>query len=154
MKGVRWLDEREQRAWRGLQQMHRQLSAALARQLGAESNLSYPDYEVLVVLTEQPDGRLRPFELGGRLGWEKSRLSHHLARMAARGLVGKQRCDDDRRGSFVTVTVRGRRAIEAAAPGHVTAVRRLFLEPLTREQLDGIADSADRVLAALGNEPG
>ena len=97
----RWLDEREARAWRALQRMHMQLTGALARQLGEGSNLSYPDYEVLVALTDQPDGRLRPFELGHLLGWEKSRLSHHIARMAARGLVRKERCTTDRRGSFV-----------------------------------------------------
>ena len=63
MDDVRWLNEREERAWRSLQFMQMRLDGALARQLAAESGLSYPDYVVLVALTDRPDGRLRLFEL-------------------------------------------------------------------------------------------
>ena len=69
--------------------MQMRLEGELARQLAADSGLSYPDYLVLVALTDRPDGRMRLFELAGVLGWEKSRLSHHVARMATRGLVKK-----------------------------------------------------------------
>ncbi len=152
MNEVPWLDERELRAWRSLQFMQMRLEGELARQLTADSSLSYPDYLVLVALTDRPDGRMRLFELGEVLGWEKSRLSHHVARMADRQLVKKEKCDSDRRGAFVVVTKRGRNEIEAAAPGHVTAVRRLFVDRLTPDQLDAIGKAADIVLAAL-DEP-
>lgn len=153
MTETRWLAEREERAWRALQLMQMRLDGALARQLAADTGLSYPDYRVLVALTDQPEGRMRLFELADLLGWEKSRASHHVARMVERGLVKKQTCASDRRGFFVTVTARGRRQIEAAAPGHVAAVRRLFVDRLTAEQLDTVADIAEAVLAELG-EPG
>lgn len=152
---MRWLDEKEQRAWRSLQLMQMRLTAHLARQL-ASSGLSYSDYVVLVSLTEQPHGRMRLYELGRVLGWEKSRLSHHIARMAERGLVDKVRCGTDRRGADVVVTGQGRKEIEAAAPGHVEAVRRLFVDRLSPEQLDQIAAAAEAVVAGLddacGNE--
>jgi len=146
------LNTREERAWRSLQFMQMRLEGELARQLAADSGLSYPDYLVLVALTDRPDGRMRLFELGDVLGWEKSRLSHHVARMAERGLVTKEKCDSDRRGAFVVITKRGRKEIAAAAPGHVTAVRRLFVDRLTPAQLDAIGKAAGIVLAAL-DEP-
>lgn len=146
---TQWLTDREKRAWRGLQMMQMRLTGALSRQLAADSQLSYQDYLVLIGLTESDEGRLRLFELGRNLGWEKSRLSHHIARMAQRGLVVKEACDADRRGFHVVVTPAGRRAIESAAPGHVDAVRRLFVEALTPEQLDALAGIADAVLAAV-----
>jgi DNA-binding MarR family transcriptional regulator len=149
MDGVRWLDEREANAWRTLQMMQMRLDGELSRRLAAESGLSYPDYVVLVALTERPDGRMRLFELAAGLGWEKSRLSHHIARMVQRGLVAKEKCGDDRRGSFVVVTPAGRREIEAAAPGHVRAVRELFVDLLTPEQLDAVGAAAAVVLAAF-----
>jgi DNA-binding MarR family transcriptional regulator len=149
MEQVLWLDEREERAWRALQSMQMQLTARLARELAATSGLSYPDYLVLVALTDRPDGRMRMFELARGLGWEKSRLSHHVARMADRGLLTKEQCDTDRRGAFVVVTDEGRREIEAAAPGHVDAVRRLFIDRLTARQLDTIGTAAQAVLATL-----
>lgn len=131
--------------------MQLRLTARLSREL-AGSDLSYPDYTVLVVLTDQPDGRLRAYELGAELGWEKSRVSHHVSRMAARGLVTRERCPSDQRGSFVAVTDRGRAAIAAAAPGHVAAVRRYFVDLLSPEQLDTLAAITARVLAALDEE--
>ena len=85
MDEVRWLNEREERAWRSLQFMQLRLEGELARQLAADSGLSYPDYLVLVALTDRRDGRMRLFELASVLGWEKSRLSHHVGRMADRG---------------------------------------------------------------------
>lgn len=149
MPEVRWLNEREERAWRALQFMQMRLEAELARQLAADSGLSYPDYLVLVALTDHPDGRLRLFELGHVLGWEKSRLSHHVARMTNRGLVKKERCDSDRRGFFVAITDKGRTEIESAAPGHLRTVRDLFIDRLTPDQLDVIATAAETVLSGL-----
>src|SRR5687767_13264716 len=149
MGKVRWLNEREERAWRALQFMQMRLEGELARQLAADSGLSYPDYVVLVALTDRSDGRMRLFELAGVLGWEKSRLSHHISRMADRGLVAKKRCDADRRGAYVVITTRGRNEIAAAAPGHVAAVRRLFVDRLTPRQLDAVGDAAEAVLAAF-----
>ena len=69
--------------------------------------------------------------------------------MVERGLVTKERCDSDRRGAHVVVTRRGRKEIEAAAPGHVAAVRRLFVDRLTPAQLDAVGAAAEAVLAGL-----
>ncbi len=146
---ARWLDEDQQRAWRTVQVMQARLNAALGSQLAAESDLSYADYVVLVVLTDAPSGAARVHELAQHLGWERSRTSHHIARMVERGLVRKERCAADRRGSFVVATEEGRRAIEAAAPGHVAAVRRFFVDALTREQLSALADAAVQVVDAI-----
>ncbi len=129
--------------------MQVRLNAALASQLAAESTLSYADYVVLVALTDRPQGAARVLELARHLGWERSRASHHIARMAERGLVRKERCALDRRGSFVVVTEAGRRAIAAAAPGHVAAVRRFFIDALSNEQLEVLAVAADQVIGAI-----
>jgi len=152
VESVRWLNQREERAWRSLQFMQMRLEGELARQLATDSGLSYADYVVLVALTDRPDGRMRLFEVAEVLGWEKSRVSHHTSRMADRKLVNKEKCGSDRRGAYVVVTRQGRRAIEAAAPGHVAAVRRLFVDRLTLSQLDAIGDAAEAVLAAF-DEP-
>ena len=149
MEETRWLDEREAAAWRGFLEMHARLTAELNRRLAGRSGLSSQDYAVLVALTDHPDGHLRLYELAERLDWEKSRLSHHIARMAARGLVKKSACGTDRRGSFVGITARGRREIESAAPSHVADVRQLFIDRLTRSQLDAMAASAQKVLEGV-----
>jgi DNA-binding MarR family transcriptional regulator len=146
---VRWLNEREQRAWRALQLMQMRLTARLAHDLAVTSDLSYADYVVLVALTDRSDGRMRPFELGETLGWEKSRVSHQVNRMADRRLVAKEACEEDRRGAFVVVTPAGRKAVEAAAPRHVETVRRLFVDRLTPAELDALGAASEKVLQGL-----
>lgn len=149
MSETPWLDEEETRAWRGFLQMSAQLNARLNRNLVRDAGMSEADYAVLVHLTEAPDARLRAFELGAILQWEKSRLSHHLTRMERRGLVAREECESDARGSFVVVTEQGRAAIEAAAPGHLEDVRRYFIDVLTPAQRAAVADAAEAVLARL-----
>ena len=148
---VRWLDAGQQRAWRAWLDAHARLSARLNRELQAGSGLSLSDYDVLVHLTDVPEGRLRSFELGDGLQWEKSRVSRQVARMAERGLVAKEASPEDGRGAYVTLTRAGRRAIEQAAPAHVELVRRLMFDDLTSDQvrtLEAIAAAVVRRLDA------
>jgi DNA-binding MarR family transcriptional regulator len=145
----RWLDEREQRAWRGYTQMHKRLNRLLGQRLVRDSGLSNADYEVLVPLSEAPDQQLRGRDLAGGVGWEKSRLSHHLARMEQRGLIERRECATDARGAFFRLTPTGRRAIEEAAPLHVEAVRETFIDLLTPDELDVLTTITARVLDRL-----
>jgi len=153
MAEPRWLTKREQRAWRAYMAMEHHLGSRVARELQQATGLSGADYEVLVNLSEAPDERLRPMELGRATEWEKSRLSHHLTRMEERGLVKRQACPTDNRGAHIVLTAKGRKAIEAAAPQHVEHVRRLFIDALTAEQLDALADIAETIVAKLGEDP-
>ena len=125
------------------------LAARLNRQLQADCGLSLPEYEVLVQLSEAPDGKLRQFQLGLALDWEQSRLSHLLTRMSRRGFVVRQDCVADRRGAEVVLTAAGRAAIESAAPGHVAAVRRLVFDRMHREQAAAFGQAFEAILAGL-----
>jgi DNA-binding MarR family transcriptional regulator len=145
----RWLTEDEQRAWRGLVQVTSQLNARMNRQLQDDYGLSLADYEVLVALTEAPDGRSRVFEIADTLAWEQSRVSHQLARMQRRGLVAREECATDARGAFAVLTKVGRAAIERAAPAHVETVRQLVFDGLSRDQLAALTAVTSRVLQRL-----
>lgn len=154
MSDPHWLTPAEARAWRGYQQMSAQLNALLHRSLLRETGLSLSDYEVLVHLSEAPEGVLRAFELGGALQWEKSRLSHHLRRMESRGLVERRTCETDGRGLFVVLTPEGRATIEEAAPFHVSDVRRYLIDLLTPEQLTTLAEISEKVMAGFPSDDG
>ncbi len=141
-----WLSDREQEVWRRWLRVQTELPAALGRDLGRHSSLSMQDFETLVVLSEAPDERLRISALADQMHWERSRLSHHLRRMAARGLVRKEDCEEDGRGSFVSLTAQGRAALEAAAPSHVRAVRGIFLDGMSEDELSLLGGFLERVL--------
>lgn len=146
---TRWLSDDEQRAWRAFVTLQAKLNAQLNRELQAESDLSLADFEVLVHLTDRDDGRVRAFELARGMLWEKSRLSHHLARMQRRGLIDRVECPEDARGSYIELTPEGRRAIEHAAPGHVATVRRLIFDQLTPDQVQALRAISETVLGQL-----
>lgn len=156
MTEPRWLDEREQRAWRGYLAMQARLHARLNRRLQEESGLSLSDFDVLVALTDRADGgtssgvRMRVHELAETVQWERSRLSHQLSRMQRRGLVEREDCEDDARGAFVVLTDEGQRTIERAAPPHVDAVRELVFDGLDADQVDALARIAEIVLERVG----
>ena len=150
----RWLTEDEQRAWRGLLRMTSQLNARMNRQLLQEYGISLPDYEVLVALSEAPEGRLRVFEIADALAWEQSRVSHQLARMQRRGLIAREGCATDARGAFAVLTAAGRAAIEQAAPAHVEQVRQLVFDELSRGQVSALTEITTRVLNRLAATPG
>jgi DNA-binding MarR family transcriptional regulator len=97
---------------------------------------------------------MRLFELANCLGWEKSRLSHQVARMAERGLVEKRKCPSDRRGTFVALTTGGRERLKAAAPAQAAAVQRVFSAQLSCEQLSALASTCEALLAGAEGSAG
>jgi DNA-binding MarR family transcriptional regulator len=148
-----WLDDRQQRSWRRFVAVQRRLPARLGRHLQRDSGLSPADYEILVNLSEAPHGRLRAFEIGRATQWEKSRLSHHLSRMAQRGLVERKTCAADTRYADIVLTEAGRAAIEHAAVLHVAHVRRYFVDALTADQLAALEEICEAILARLDQDP-
>ena len=111
--------------------------------------MSAADYAVMVPLSEAANGQLRTKDLGIALGWDRSRTSHQVTRMIRRGLVVREFCADDARGSIVGLTPAGRAAIERAAPNHVALVRQLFFDPLSDDELDTLGVVLERMLAAI-----
>jgi DNA-binding MarR family transcriptional regulator len=146
-----WLSADEQRVWRNYLTMTARLQSAMSRQLQADCGLSLADYDVLVALDEQRGCRIA--ELGERLGWEQSRLSHQLSRMRARGLVVRSGAADDRRAATVDLTDDGRAALTSAAPGHAELVRNVVFEGTSAAQLSALDTWTSQVLARLGQSP-
>lgn len=142
-----WLNEDEQAAWRAFLEAHAAMVRELDRRLKARTGCSLSDYEVLVNLSEAQGGSLRASDLARAMGWDRSRLSHHLARMEARGHVARSRVAEDRRGVEVALTAAGRRAIRAAAPAHAADVRELFVTPLGRD-VSRVATALTRITRA------
>jgi DNA-binding MarR family transcriptional regulator len=152
--GPHWLDEREKDVWLALRRLVWGLTPAIDRQLTRDSRLSGPEYSVLATLSECPDGVLRSGTAAQELGWERSRLSHILRRMEAKGLVHRSCSADDARGQDVTLTEAGRAAITEAAPGHVEFVRRVVFDPLTPDQQDVLGQACHRIAEAIAAAEG
>lgn len=140
MSETRWLSDDEQRVWREFNAATRMLSAHLEGQLQHDSGMPHTYYEVLVSLSEAPGRRLRMSELADARQASRSRLSHAVARLEANGWVRREACPTDKRGAWAVLTDAGFTALEAAAPGHVEAVRESLFDPLTPEQVTALGE--------------
>ena len=144
----RWLTDEEQEAWRAYVRLAKLLFRQLDRDLHPYG-LSTNDYEILVELSEADGNRLRMTELADLTAQSRSRLSHQITRMEAKGLVRRDACDGDKRGMFAVLTPRGIATMHRVAPSHVESVRRHFIDQLTSMQLGILKDACEPVLDRL-----
>jgi DNA-binding MarR family transcriptional regulator len=144
-----WLDGDQQRAWLAYIRVQLRLAYEMNRQLLADSGMSLPDYDVLTALSVADGGRMQVTVLAAQIGWERSRVSHHVRRMTDRGLVACGPSAADRRVTEVSLTGSGRRALQEAAPGHVDLVRRLFFGGLPAALLGPLTEALESVYATI-----
>lgn len=146
---VRWLSLQQQEHWRAYLTGTARLTEALGRQLERDSGLSISEYEVLVRLSEAPGRTLRMSLLADELAHSRSRITHTVRRLEAGGLVERQACEADGRGVNCAMTDVGYARLEAAAPGHVRAVRAHLVDVLTDDQLRALGEAMGAVRDAL-----
>jgi DNA-binding MarR family transcriptional regulator len=146
------LSDRESAVWRALTLMGRGLATATEKGLQRDAGISAPDFEILRALSEADGSRARASELGGMLSWEKSRISHHVTRMVGRGLVARDECEVDLRGTWVTITPEGRAALDRALPAYAEVVRSTLTGLLSEADAAAIGRAA--VAVVRGMEPG
>ena len=148
---TKWLNPREMKAWRSYIIASRRLLDALDLDL-AGHDLSMADYEVLALLSEAPDRRMRMTELADLAMVSKSRLSHRMKVMEKIGWVKRQACDSDKRGSWAVMTDKGWKAIVKAAPDHVASVRNRLIDHLTAKDQEDISKIFERIQSNLRNQ--
>lgn len=150
---TRWLDAEEQRAWRSFLTASRLLFDRVERQLQQEAGLPHAYYEILVRLSEAPDGRLRMSRLATTSLSSRSRISHAVARLEEAGWVRRVPCPSDRRGQSAELTAAGWARLRAAAPGHVETVRDVLFDRLDAAQVAALREISDRLTAHLADAP-
>jgi len=148
----RWLSPEERATWLSLVGVMVKLPAALDAQLQRDSGLSYIEYMVLAMLSEQPDRMMRMSELAAAINASLSRLSHLAKRLEGQGFITRRPDAADGRYTNAVLTDAGMAAVVASAPGHVTAVRSLVFDALTPEQMQGLREAGDRIVAKV--DPG
>ena len=134
------LNTSQQRTWLAYMQVYHRLEYEMNRQLLADCAMSLSDYTVLNALSRAPGRRSQLTPLATTIGWERSRLSHHLKRMSGRGLVERVRSENDGRAFDAVLTDVGWAALQAAAPRHAAWVRTLFFTGLDPDQESALAD--------------
>jgi DNA-binding MarR family transcriptional regulator len=138
---VRWLDDDEMAAWRGMIDGYEDVMASLAAELQTRHGINDGDYAVLVTLSESSGGRLRMCDLARRLHLSPSGITRRIDGMVKQALVAREPSTEDRRVMLAVLTPKGKALLEAAAPDHVDGVRRHFMDHLSRTQIRNLASA-------------
>ncbi|HEX8497355.1 MAG TPA: MarR family transcriptional regulator [Actinomycetales bacterium] len=150
----RWLTACEQQAWRSYIRAVRLVDERLRRGLEVH-DLSHPEYEILVRLSEAPDRVARMSELADDTVSSRSRLTHTVTRLERKGWVRRRPCPADGRGVDCLLTDEGFAALAEAARSHVAEVREVLLDALTPQEFlqlgAALGKVADRIEAAGGS---
>lgn len=140
------LSERELRAWRGMLRAHAALTKALDADLESEHGLPLSSYEVLLHLAAADGQRMRMSDLAESVVLSRSGLTRLVDRMERDGLLGRESCPSDARGSYAILTDAGRDKLAAASRTHLSGVRERFLDRLTDAEQDTLGDCWERVV--------
>lgn len=118
---------------------HATLTRRLSAQLVEEHGLTLSEYEVLLLLSREPDRAMRRIDLSREVRLSPSGITRMLDRLEATGLVEKGACAKDARVTYAVLTDAGMDKLERCAPGHFAAVERLIGERLTGEEVESLS---------------
>jgi DNA-binding MarR family transcriptional regulator len=145
-QGLRELEPVELAAWRGMLRVHAALVKALDSELVGAHDLPLINYEVLITLDAAPDRRLRMAELADSVLLSRSGTTRLVDRLVRDGLIARENCEDDGRGSFAVLTKRGGALLAHARATHLDGVRERFLRHFDEPELRMLAEGWERVL--------
>jgi DNA-binding MarR family transcriptional regulator len=136
-------------AWRAFLEAHAAVVGRIQAELEAGGHVPLAWYDVLLAISEAPGRRIRLRDLARRLVLTRSGATRLVDRLAAAGLVDRERVDEDRRGAAAVLTLEGARALRRAWPRYADAINRLFVSALTPEEAATIRTALERVTNAL-----
>lgn len=151
-KPFRWLDDREQKAWRAYLVASSRLQEVLDRELQAQSGMPHTYYMILAMLSEAPEHGIKMTELAQVLKSSVSRLSHAVRRLEEAGWIRRDADPADGRVTYACLTPEGLRVLEKAAPGHVTTVVDNVFDRLSDDQVEQLYEISAAIIGAVAPE--
>lgn len=149
----RLLDETELGAYFALIEASSLLKHAVEEQLREAGDLSYVQFQLLATLGDSPTGSRRMTDLADGVVYSRSGLTYQAQTLEKRGLVERTQSSDDERGITVTVTAEGRAVLADVFPGHVAILDELLFAPLSRSDVEALADILSRARDHMRQNP-
>lgn len=143
------LDADEYDSWQSYLATTLRMTAMLDQRLNDAHQLSLVEVDVLAVLGESPTGRIQMGDLPKSLPSLPSRFTRHIRRLEEHGLLQRSVDPWDRRRVLLTITAKGREAVEEAMATYADSVRAHFIGPLSRPQVSEIAETCEQIKSPL-----
>ena len=141
----RSLDPTQLGAYFALIEVSSLLRHTVEQQLRDAGDLSYVQFQLLARLGDSPEGSRRMTDLADGVVYSRSGLTYQAQALEQRGLVTRSPSVDDERGTTVTITDQGRAILEKVFPGHIAVLDELLFDPLSRQDVEALADVLGRL---------
>lgn len=128
------------------------LQFAVRRQLHAEGDLSYVQFEILATLVDA-DRPLTMTDLADGVVYSRSGLTHQAGLLEKAGLITRETSPDDQRATVVDITEAGRARVAKVLPGHIQVVRDLLYGSLSDQDVRTLGDLMTRVRNHMRDRP-
>jgi len=148
MARMRCLDSDEMKAWRSYITTSVDLMKALEADV-SPYGITMGDYQLLAMISEAPDSRLRLCDLADQLRLTRGGLTRRMDGVLSQGLVRRVQDDRDRRVAFAELTAKGWTLLKKIAPIHLVSVRRLMIDHLSRAEIKAIGSAFGKIEANL-----
>ena len=145
------IDPDRMRAWETFLFAHAAVTDVLSAELDRDRGMPLAWYDVLIQLHEH-DGSLRMQELARSILFSKSGLTRLIDRMERAGMVRRESCADDGRGTLAVLTPAGKRALAKARPVHHRGIEQHFARLLNDAEVRAITSGLGKVVRALRPE--
>lgn len=152
MTESQWLSPDESQAWKYLVGLLFRLPPVLESQLQRDEDLSFADYMVMAMLSEQRETGVRMTDIGQLVKMAQPRLTRIVTKLEKLGFVTRENSQDDRRVVIARITEQGLSKIEQAAPGHVEHVRHTVFNQLTAQQVSQLIEIGQALLDGQQSE--
>ncbi len=134
--------------WAALTSLTGTVQARLSEHLGAQAGVLPDEADLLAVLHEAPEQRLRMTDVSAALGLSKSGVTRLVDRLAARGLVVRAPCPKDRRVLYAGLTAEGRAAAQAAIPARAAGLAQILAGRLPAGDIERLTTDLRRLAPA------
>ncbi len=134
------------RVWNGLVRAKSSVLDSFERELQERYGLSLTEYAVLLRLAEADRNRLRMIDLADSVLLSKSGATRLVDRLAARGLVERSPCAEDRRAIWASLTEAGLRSVEETRSEYERVIRRSLATKLSAADARTLASLLEKLL--------
>jgi len=148
---TKWLTPPEMAAWRTYIETSGDLLRAIEKGL-APFGLDRGDYQLLAMLSEAPDQRLRMCDLADSLRLTRSGLTRRMDGVLKKKLVTRIQSEEDGRVAYASLTPKGLELLKQAAPEHLESVRRLMIDLLSPAEIKAIATAFSKISRNLATQ--
>ena len=146
-------DEQLLMAWGAFFVSHALSVRRIAVELQGKAPLTLDEYEILLVTSRSPEGKIRLASLADATIFTRSGITRVADRMVQRGFLRREGCPNDKRGAYAALTSEGKEALKETWKHYSKSILAIFSPCFSLEEAHHLYEMLDRLALQLRDGP-